>query len=347
MRDLFKVLITDRFDLEAAALLAAHSSVQVSHSQTPQPTSVELESVQGLLIRSRTKVTAEFLAQAPKLEVIVTSTSGFEHIDLAATAAQGISVMYTPDANASSAAELTWALVLACARRLNEAHRAVKTGDWKREALVGTQLGGRTYGVVGLGRIGLRVAKVAAAFGMHVVAFDPYQDEEQFSLSESQTTSAEFKAAGSVRIERLSFEELLRVSDVISFHVPATPETNRMMGLAAFEQLNENAILINTSRGSVIVEKDLIWALENSRVAACGLDVFEREPLARHSALTTFANVVLSPHLGATTSQAFAASSREAAEKVIEFVENGDVSDPLPPDTAWYKLGFSAPLRGS
>lgn len=318
-------MVTDRFDLDALALLRGDPAVEVSVSASPRPTPDELRGVEGLIIRSRTPIDRSFLAQAPELKAVVTATSGFDHIDLDATTERELAVMYTPEANAQSAAELTWALALACARRIPEAHRAVKTGDWRREALIGRELAGKTFGVIGLGRIGGKVARLAQAFGMKVIAFDPYKDDARFA--DLATT-------------RVALGELLRLADFASLHVPATPETRHMITPLHLENANPALILVNTSRGLALREQDLIAALENSQIAGAGLDVFEKEPLARHSALTGIPNVVLSPHIGATTTEAFAAASREAAEKMLRFAKAHKTSDTLPPDEEWYLLGF-------
>jgi D-3-phosphoglycerate dehydrogenase len=322
----FRLLITDRFDAEAHALLKGDPRFHVSVSQDAKPTANELELQDGLIIRSRTRIDEDLLSKAPNLKVVVSATSGFDHFDFSATLRRtGLAVMHTPNANAASACELTLALMLACSRKLIDAHRAVKAGNWNREALVGRELHGQTIGIIGLGRIGSRVARIAHAFGMKVVAFDPYVEEEAFAR-----TSA----------ERISFEELLKVADVVTFHVPKTDETHHMLSSQDLENMNRTAILVNVSRGSVIAERDLLHALSEGWIAACGLDVFEREPLPRDSRLTAFPNVVLSPHLGATTHEAFAAASREAAEKLIAFVTSGAVSDLLPPRESWYHESF-------
>lgn len=318
----FRVLITDRFDSDALAVLKSDPRVDVRVSASPVPTADELKDTQALIIRSRTPIKAETLEQAPRLEVIVTSTSGFDHLDLRAIADRPqIKAMHTPWANVASTAELTWALVLACARRIPEAHRAVKAGEWSREKLLGHQLSGKTYGIVGLGRIGSRVAHFAQAFGLTVVAFDPYLEEFPPSVT------------------RVGFEELLRLADIVSFHVPATEETRFMLSQSRLELMNRHAILVNTCRGSIVKEQDLTLALSQGWIAACGLDVFEREPLPRDSGLLQFPNVVLSPHLGATTTEAFAAASREAASKVLSYLDSRQVSDQLPPRTPWFEFG--------
>lgn len=322
----FKVLVTDRFEIDSFAFLQSDSRLDVKRSATPQPIAIELADVEGLLIRSRTKIDRALLEAAPNLKVVITATSGFDHIDLNETQRRKLTVMYTPEANAASACELTWALALACTRRIPEAHRAVKSGEWRREALLGRQLEGKTYGVVGLGRIGGRVARIAQAFGMKLVAFDPYRDTEHFEKYGAQ---------------RLGLEELFRVSDYVSLHVPASPETNGMIHRYLLDAANRGLILVNTSRGPVVSEQDLCEALTMGWIAGAGLDVFEREPLPRHSNLLNFSNVVLSPHIGATTTEAFGRASREAAEKLIVFVEKKAITDPLPPTDAWWMGGFS------
>lgn len=322
----FEVLVTDRFEIEALALLQGDSALKVSKSVAPQPTAEELAQVQGLAIRSRTRVDRDLLALAPKLEVVVTATSGFDHIDLDACEERRIKVMFTPEANVASAAELTWGLVLACARKLNDSHRAVKSGEWRRETLMGRQLEGKTYGIVGLGRIGSRVARIAQAFGMRVIAFDPYKDD------------GHFEALGA---QRFGLEELFMLSDVVSLHVPASDETKGMIHRYLLDAANRSLILVNTSRGSVVSEQDLVEGLTLGWIAAAGLDVFEREPLPRHSQLLNLPNVIMSPHIGATTGEAFARASWDAAEKVRNFAISRQVSDPLPPADPWWMAGFS------
>lgn len=327
------VLVTDRFDIEAFALLKACAALDVRTSREPIPSPEELAPTEALVIRSRTKISDELIAQAPKLKLIVTSTSGFDHIDLSATVSRGIDVMFTPEANAASAAELTWTLVLACARRLPEAHRAIKAGDWTRDRLIGQELEGKTYGVIGLGRIGTRIARFARAFGMNVVGFDPYKEAPYFEAR---------------AVQRMGLDELLRIADVVSLHVPSTPETRPLLHAGHLASLSPDAILINTSRGQAIDEAALIDALQKRRFACAGLDVFEREPLNRASPLLSLPNVVLSPHLGATTKSAFSKSSREAALKTIAYFERNEVRDRLPGDEPWGQGGFQkyAPSHG-
>lgn len=302
------VLVTDRFDAKALAEL--RKSTTVSQASSPDLAAADLSQVEALVIRSRTKIDGALLARAPQLRLVVTSTSGFDHIDLDACVARDVKVMYTPEANAASAAELTWALVLAAARKIEAATRAARSGDWNRDALLGVQLSGKTYGVIGRGRIGSRVANMAHAFGMQVIWYDPYRPGPASSL-----------------------EEIFEQADVFSAHVPATRETDGM--IKTFEACRSGAIFVNTSRGSIVREATLVDALENDFLACVGLDVFEREPLPSTSKLLTNPRVVMTPHVGATTHEAFAQASMEAAEKVIAFAQHGALSDELPGNEPW------------
>jgi D-3-phosphoglycerate dehydrogenase len=322
---LFQVLITDRFDEAALSALTGDKRLKVTICPSPHPDAGDLALTEGLIIRSRTTITREFLAQAPKLKVVITATSGFNHIDLDATQERGIAVMHTPEANAQSAAELTWALVLACARHVPQAHQAVKVGNWKRETLLGTELSHKTYGIVGLGRIGSRVAQFARAFNMKVLAFDPYKNDEHFHRNGAKRTA---------------LADLMRLCDFVSLHVPATQETHQLVSETIFEHANPHLVLVNTSRGSAINENNLIDALQAKKIAGCGLDVFESEPVSQSSALLSLPNVILSPHIGATTAQAFTAASVEAAHKMLHFAKTFKTSDTLPPNEKWYRTRF-------
>lgn len=317
-----KILITDRFAQDVYLYLQQHSQFEVVRSDSPKHLPLEhIVNAHALIIRSRTPITEELLQKARNLQVIITATSGFDHIDLAATQKWGVTVMHTPSANIESAAQLTMTLILACANHLISAYKMMKAGEWNRESLVGIELSGRTYGIIGLGRIGTRVAQLVQAFGMNVVAFDPYQEDEHFEKHQ---------------VTRLSYEEVLKTADILSFHVPKTLETDYMLNRSHFEYIHRGIILINTSRGSVIHELDLCEALEKNWIRAVGLDVFEKEPLPRTSKLLTYPNVVLTPHIGATTEDAFYKASNIAAQKLVSFFLDGSTSDTLPPQVAWY-----------
>lgn len=317
-----KVLIADRFAQDSFLYLQREPNLELFRSDSPTHLPQEhLVSAHALVIRSKTQITEDLLKKARQLQVIITCTSGFDHIDLEATQKWGITVMHTPTANVESASQLTMMLILACAHRLNQAKNMTRTQDWNRNLIIGTELAGRTLGIVGLGRIGQRVAQLANAFQMEIIAFDPYQDEDVFTKHKA---------------ERKSYEELLKLSDFITFHVPKTLETDYMLNKSHFEYINRGCVLINTSRGSVVKEHDLIEALENRHLTAAGLDVFEKEPLAKDHRLFKFDNVITTPHIGANTEAAFYKASRIAAEKLVRFFTDSTTSDVLPPKVPWY-----------
>lgn len=317
-----KILVTDRFAQDSFLFLQQNSSFEVVRSDSPQHLPLEhLVSANALIIRSRTRIDENLLKKAQQLQLIITCTSGFDHIDLDATEKWGITVMYTPTANIESAAQLTWALVLNCVNKVQQAHKLIKAGEWNRDLITGIELSGRTYGIIGLGRIGSRVAEMAQAFGMTVVAFDPYQEDSVFER---------------LNIPRLSYEEVLKTADIVSFHVPKTLETEHMLNRSQFEYIHRGIVLINTSRGSVINENDLCEALEKGWLRSVGLDVFEKEPLPRTSKLLNFGNVTLTPHIGANTEDAFFKASQIAANKLVAFFMDGSTSDTLPPRAPWY-----------
>jgi D-3-phosphoglycerate dehydrogenase len=318
-----KVLITDRFALNALVRLQTDSRLQVTHDpKWYQRELSELGHFEILIIRSLTKIDKNTLGKFPKLKLIISCTVGFDHINIEDCSEKQIIVSHCPSAHTASAAELTWALVLACARRIREAHSAVLNADWDRQKIIGTELAGKTYGVIGLGRIGQKVAQIAKAFDMNLIAHDPYQNDEAFEK---------------FQIPRSSLEEVLTQADVLSLHVPLTRETKHMLGEDFLKSMQPHSILVNTSRGPVIHEKALVKALQNQKMAAVGLDVFEYEPLSKSSALFQFSQVVLSPHVGATTREAFEKASFEAHQKLLDYIANKKINDLLPLDTAWFK----------
>lgn len=315
------ILITDRFTEEAWQDLSSKTFLKAQPSLSVDLQSDDLTQVHGLIIRSRTKITETTLKRAKNLQVIVSATSGFDHIDLNATQKWGVTVMHTPNANVESAAQLTWALIFSCANRILQASAQVKSGQWQKELITGTELSQKTLGVVGFGRIGRRVAEVGECLGMRVCAFDPYLETSVFQ--EHSVQSADF-------------ESLLKMSDVITFHVPKTKHTHHMLSRPHFQLLRKGAIVINASRGGVIEEAALAEALRLQNLAAAGLDVFENEP-AVDAQLLQSPSAVLTPHVGANTVDAFKKASMQSAEKILRFFIDGSTEDTLPPKAAWYQ----------
>lgn len=311
---MFKVLVTDRYAVLALERLRHSDGIEVVQIPPNDIHGFDVSSFDGMLIRSRTIVDKKFIERAKKLKIVITSTSGFDHIDLETCKKNNIKVCYTPEANAQSAAELAWSLILACSRKIISANQMVKEGSWDRNPLVGHELYKKNLGIIGLGRVGQRVAKIARAFEMNVLANDPYVGEEAFSSTGAQ---------------RAGWEEVLRSSDIVTLHVPLTKETKNFIFSSTLDCFHHGAILINTSRGQVMNEQAVIECLKNGRISALGLDVFEKEPLPKTSALLGFPNVVLTPHIGANTTEAFERGSQAAVDKLLAFREGGKVCDEL------------------
>ena len=239
------------------------------------------------------------------LKVISKHGVGVSNIAVDAATARGIPVYVTPGANATSVAELTLGLMLAAARRIGSMNTALHAGHWTR-AQDGLELRGRTLGLVGFGQVGQRVATVALAIGMPVMAFDP-------ALPGCASPVPSVRLAASL-------DELLRASDVLSLHIPLTPRTRHLIGAAQLAALPANAILINTARGEIVDEPALVAALQSGRLFAAGLDTMAVEPLPADSPLAHLSNVVLTPHVGGSTPAALAAMAAGAARNVLGFL---------------------------
>jgi D-3-phosphoglycerate dehydrogenase len=247
-----------------------------------------IKDVDAILIRSATKVDAEALAEARSLKVVARAGVGLDNVDVPAATQAGVMVVNAPTSNIVSAAELAIGLLLATARNIPAADAALKAGQWKRSQYSGVELYEKTVGVVGLGRIGVLVAQRLSAFGMEVVAFDPY-------ISRAR--------AAQMGVRLVGLDELLAVSDFISVHLPKTPETVGLIGEEALRQVKPTVRIINAARGGIVDEHALAVAIKEGRVAGAGIDVFATEPTTE-SPLFDFESVVVSPHHGASTDEA-------------------------------------------
>lgn len=313
-----KITIVDRFTAEATAWLKSHAQHDVVVTTDPE----RLKVTDALILRSQYKLPKEVLDTMPNLKYAVTATVGFDHIDLAECEVRGIKVAHCPDAHSAAACEHTWALLLACARKMIASDKVVRTQNWDREPLLGTEFAGKVHGIVGLGRIGSRVAKVARAFGMTIVAHDPYRDNAYFAEREAT---------------RVGLDELFHLADSISLHVPLTKETKGRINKVEFAFLKPHSIVVNTSRGGVIKEDDLVLHLKANGHGLFGMDVFTQEPLRKGYELQNFPQVTMTPHIGANTREAFSAVSMEAARNLLALMAGQSVSGPLPPPEEWYR----------
>ena len=247
-----------------------------------------LAGADALLVRSATRVDAEALAAAPRLQVVARAGIGLDNVDVPAATARGVLVVNAPTSNIVSAAEQAVALLLACARHTAAANADLKAGRWRRSAWTGVEIAGKTVGVVGLGRIGVLFAQRMSAFGTRLIAYDPY-------ISAAR--------AAQIGVQLVGLDELLRDSDFISIHLPKTPETVGLLGAEQLKQCKPGVRIVNAARGGLVDEAALAEALAAGAVAGAGLDVFDTEPTTA-SPLFAFDSVVVTPHLGASTVEA-------------------------------------------
>lgn len=259
----------------------------------------------AVILRVETVIDRDILLHARKLRLIASATTGINHIDAAAARRRGIRIIHLHGAHTTPTAEHTLALLLALARRIPGAHRSMTTGRWDRALWIGTQLSGKTLGIIGIGRIGGAVARMAPALGMKVIAYDPY-----------------VRGVRGVRMYS-TLAALLNRSDIVSVHACLTPETRHLLGTRQFQQLKRGALLINAARGEIVSETALLAALKSGRLAGAALDVYSTEPPPRTNPLRAYArrhaNLILTPHLGASTAEAVNASADEIAGAVEKF----------------------------
>jgi D-3-phosphoglycerate dehydrogenase len=305
-----KVLVADKISPKGVAYLRQQPGFEVveAYGSSPEKVLELVKDVHAIAVRSETKITAAVIAAAPLLKVVGRAGVGVDNVDVEAATERGVVVMNTPAGNTIATAELTFTHILCGARPVAQAAASMKKGEWDRKSFSGIELFKKTLGVVGLGRIGGEVAKRAQAFGMRVLAYDPY-------LAPSR--------AKAMQVEGVTLDELLKQSDYITVHMPMTDDTHHMIDEAAFEKCKKGLRIFNCARGGIIKETALIAALKSGKVAAAGLDVFEEEPLAKDSELRALPNVVLTPHLGASTTEAQEAVGIEVAEQIADVLNGG------------------------
>jgi D-3-phosphoglycerate dehydrogenase / 2-oxoglutarate reductase len=310
----FKVLVTDGIDPEGIALLAADPQLQVDEVPTLPPAELlqRIGEYDALVGRSATRITPELLRAAKKIRVIGRAGVGVDNIAMDTATELGIAIINAPAGNTVAVAELMFGSLLGLLRRLPFADQTMREGEWRRSELLGGELKGRTLGIVGLGRIGSEVARRAAAFDMDIVAFDPYVAEARFQ---------------GLRVERAdSLQALLAKSDVVTIHTPLTDETRGMIGKRELERLKGNAILLNLARGGIVEEGALADALRSGKLAGAALDVFEKEPLPPDDQLRGIPNLLLTPHIGASTLEAQRNVARDVCEAVRATLLGGELS---------------------
>lgn len=309
-----KILVCDPISPKGIALLQQRPEFEVV-VLPKRLTEAELLPVVAdavaMVVRSETKVTRKVIEAAPKLRVVGRAGVGIDNVDVEAATQRGVVVMNTPAGNSITTAELSFAMILSLARKVPQAHATMTAGKWDRKQFQGVELHGKTLGVLGMGRIGGEVAKRAIAFGMRVIAYDPF-------LTEARAKAMGVELAGDL-------DDVYRDADFISVHMPVTDQTKGMLHAGAFAKMKPGVRIVNCARGEIIVENDLIAALDSGKVAAAGLDVFIVEPLAAEHPFRKHPNIVLTPHLGASTEEAQEKCGIEVAEVITAYLLTGEV----------------------
>jgi D-3-phosphoglycerate dehydrogenase len=306
-----KIVIAEKISASSVDLLREPRWVVVTPDQMEGGLAAQLESADALIVRSAVQVNAELLSKARKLRVIGRAGVGVDNIDLEPATRQGIAVMNTPGANAVAVAEHTLAMMLALARHLCRANELMHAGKWEKKSLQGTELRGKTLGIVGLGRVGMEVAKRARAFGMDIIAHDPF------------VSVAVAKEQG-IAIAKL--EEVYAAADYLTLHVGLTPQTAGMINADSLKRMKRGVHLVNCARGELADEAALAHALKQGQVAGAALDVFAHEPL-KNSPLTALDNVILTPHIGGSTHEAQEAVGYQIALQVKEYLKHGVIQN--------------------
>lgn len=307
-----RILIPEKVSPDGLALLQPHYDVDVKLGLNAEELVAIIPAYQGLIVRSETKVTAEVLGAGRKLKVVARAGVGVDNIDVPAATAQGVIVVNSPSGNILAAAEHTITLLLATARHIGRADGTVKQGLWKRSKLVGVEVGHKKLGIVGLGKVGLNVARMAKGLGMSVIAVDPYANPDM-------ARQAGVELAGSLR-------EILPVIDFLTIHTPLLATTMDLIGKNELRIMKPTARVLNVARGGVYNEAALLEALDEGYIAGAGLDVFTSEPPAPDSVahkLATHPKVVATPHLGASTVEAQENVSVDVCTQVVEILRGG------------------------
>jgi D-3-phosphoglycerate dehydrogenase len=308
----FRVLVADSIEAEGlAALKAGGLEVDARKGLDEPELCAAIAEADALLVRSRTTVTAKALEAAKRLKLVTRAGIGVDNVDLAAASRRGVIVSNVPDASTTTTAELAITLLMALARRIVPADRSVRAGKWERTKLLGSELAGKTLGVVGFGRIGRVVADRALGLKMRVVAHDPF-----LPAGASAT-------AGAASVALVDLDTLLRESDFLTVHTPLTQQTRGMIGAAQLARAKPGLRVVNAARGGIVDETALVAALASGAVGGAALDVFDEEPLPADSPLRSFENVILTPHLGASTEEAQRRVALEAAAQIVDFARTG------------------------
>jgi D-3-phosphoglycerate dehydrogenase len=306
-----KIVVAEKISASAVALLQEPRWTVVTHDQLEGKLNSHLADADALIVRSAVQVNSALLEHAPKLRVVGRAGVGVDNVDLDAATRKGIAVMNTPGANAVAVAELTLGLMLSMARFVPRADALMHAGKWEKKSLQGTELRGKTLGVIGLGKIGMEVARRASAFGMEIVGHDPF-------------VSASVAKAQGIRMCKL--EEVYAVGDYLTLHVGLTPQTTGMIRADSIRKMKKGVRIVNCARGELVDEGALAHAIKQGHVGGAALDVFQEEPL-KDSPLSALDNVILTPHIGGSTHEAQEAVGYQIALQVKEYLKSGVIQN--------------------
>jgi len=300
---MIRILVSDPLSDEGIKILSEVKEfrVDIKTELAPEELKKIIKDYDCLVVRSSTKVNKDIIGAADKLKVIGRAGVGLDNVDLEAATQKGIIVMNTPAGNTISTAEHTLSMILALSRNIPQANLSLKKGEWNRSKFMGVELYGKILGIVGLGRIGSEVARRASSFGMKILAFDPFLSRE---------------IANSLGVETVELKGLLERSDYITVHTPLTEETRHMISAKEFGMMKKGVRIINCARGGIVDEAALVAAVNSGAVAGAAIDVFEKEPLSAESELLKLDNVIITPHLGASTEEAQVNVAIEVAQIV-------------------------------
>lgn len=308
---IFHILAADGIANEGIELLRKNFSVEVRDKISHEELLEVIPKFDALIVRSASKVTADVIERATNLKIIGRAGVGVDNIDIQAATERGIIVINSPDGNTIAATEHTFAMMLAVSRNIPQASASMHAGGWDRKKFIGVELRNKTLAIIGLGKIGAGVAKRAQSFEMNVIAYDPFVSEER---------------AKNLGVRLVELDELFRTADFITVHMPLTNKTKNMIALAQMKIMKPTVRLINCARGGIINEKDLATALQEKIIAGAAIDVFENEPLAEDSPLRTLPNIILTPHLGASTVEAQIGVSVDVAKGIFDALNNRPVA---------------------
>jgi D-3-phosphoglycerate dehydrogenase len=307
-----RVLVKEKIGESGVALLREHFDVDLGIDWDDATLAERIGEYEGILIRSATKLNADLIARANRLRVIGRAGVGVDNVDVEAATKRGIVVANAPQSNVVTAAEHTLALLLALARNVPQAHLSLTSGKWERSKFSGVELYEKTLGIIGFGRIGQLVAQRAKGFGMRVVAFDPFISAERF------------RELGVEKAERS--DDVYAIADFITIHLPKTDQTRGFLDADAFAKMRDGVLVLNVARGELIDDAALKNALDSGKVGGAALDVFPSEPITDYPLFDGYPNVIVTPHLGASTAEATDRAGFQSAEQVVAALTGGVVS---------------------